>query len=117
MRVAIDGPSLNEFRDVYLQPYESKLIDFLPEKLKPGDYKLRAEGLVGLSFKNESRLIAYTNNGPKIYIQTDKAVYKPQDLVKFRVVILDEHTRPLNINEPVRVEIVVSYRYNNISYS
>ncbi|XP_065356096.1 thioester-containing protein 1 allele S3-like [Calliphora vicina] len=106
LRVAIEGPSFNESKVVNLQPYESKLIQFLPKKLIQGNYKLKVEGLSGLSFKNESRLNVEPNYGPKIYIQTDKAVYKPQDLVKFRVVILDEHTRPLNIVEPVGVDIL-----------
>lgn len=108
LRVAIEGPSFNESKEVNLQPYESKRIEFLPKKLIHGDYKLKVEGLAGLSFKNESRLYVEAKYGPKIYIQTDKAIYKPQDLVKFRVVILDEHTRPLNIDEPVGVDILVS---------
>ncbi|XP_046812425.1 CD109 antigen-like [Lucilia cuprina] len=106
IRVGVEGPSFNEFEDVNLQPYESKLVEFLPKKLLPGNYSLRAEGLTGLSFKNVSQLFANTYDGPKIYIQTDKAIYKPQDIVQFRVVILDEHTRPLNIEDPVHVEIL-----------
>ncbi|XP_037812878.1 CD109 antigen-like, partial [Lucilia sericata] len=105
IRIGIEGPSLNEFKDVNLQPYETKLIEFFPKKLLSGDYKLKAEGLSGLIFKNESTLNAYPEYGPKIYIQTDKAIYKPQDVVNFRVLILDEHTRPLNITDPVSIEI------------
>ncbi|KNC22899.1 hypothetical protein FF38_00367 [Lucilia cuprina] len=105
MRIGLEGPNLNEFKDINLQPYESQLIDFFPKKLMPGDYKLKAEGLSGLIFKNESTLYAYPDYGPKIYIQTDKAIYKPQDIVNFRVLILDEHTRPLNISDPVSIEI------------
>ncbi|XP_065356090.1 thioester-containing protein 1 allele S3-like [Calliphora vicina] len=108
IRVGIQGPNFNEFRDVNLQPFELKQIEFLPKKLIIGDYNLYAEGLAGLSFKNTSRLNIQPVYGPKMYIQTDKAIYKSQDLVKFRIVILDEHTRPLNIEEPVHVDILNS---------
>ncbi|XP_037809423.1 CD109 antigen-like [Lucilia sericata] len=106
IRVGVEGPNFNEFENVNLQPYESKLIEILPKKLIHGNYSLKAEGLSGLSFKNVSQLYANVYYGPKMYIQTDKAVYKPQDMVKFRVVVLDEHTRPLNIEDPVHVEIL-----------
>ncbi|TMW41504.1 hypothetical protein DOY81_013416, partial [Sarcophaga bullata] len=106
IRVSIEGPSFKESKDVNLKPYELKSLDFLPKKLLSGDYTLFAEGLSGFDFKNESRIIDSVNEGPKIYIQTDKAIYKPKDLVQFRFVVLDEHTRPLNIVEPVRVEIL-----------
>lgn len=55
----------------------------------------------------QSPLLVEDDAGPKIYIQTDKAVYKPQDLVQFRILFLDEHTKPLNISEPILVEIMV----------
>ncbi|KAI8124965.1 CD109 antigen [Lucilia cuprina] len=120
IRIAIEGPSLNEFKDVNLKPYETQLIDFFPKKLLHGIYKLKAEGLSGLIFKNESTLNAYPEYGPKIYIQTDKAIYKPQDIVNFRVLILDEHTRPLNISDPVSIEILDAEKnhvklFNNIT--
>ncbi|XP_046805127.1 CD109 antigen-like [Lucilia cuprina] len=106
IRVGLEGPNFNEFKDVSLQPFESKVIDFLPQKLSKAVYKLSTEGLTGLIFKNQSIVHVQSDYGPKIYIQTDKTVYKPQDVVKLRVVILDEHMRPLNITEPVTVEIL-----------
>ena len=97
-------------------PYELKSLDFLPKKLRSGDYKLIAEGLSGLDLKVESKIYSVSNEGPHIYIQMDKAIYKPRDLVQFRVVILDEHTRSLNIKEPVHVDILVSAECLRLSY-
>lgn len=111
IQVSIEGPSLNASRNVYLQPFETKHIDFMPHKLLDGVYILKAEGISGLTFKNETTLSIESWKGPKIYIQTDKAVYKPKDLVQFRVIILDEHTRPIKIKEPIHIEILVS-RFN-----
>uniref|UniRef100_A0A1I8MSQ9 TEP1-F n=1 Tax=Musca domestica TaxID=7370 RepID=A0A1I8MSQ9_MUSDO len=105
IRLCIRGPSYHMQTDTYVQPFESKVVTFLPKKLMSGEHKLIAEGLSGIRFRNESVLVAFPGDGPKIYIQTDKAVFKPGDEVQFRVVILDEHTRPFKISEPIRVEI------------
>ncbi|XP_061388902.1 thioester-containing protein 1 allele S3-like [Musca vetustissima] len=106
INLRMQGPSYHMQGDVYLQSYETKIVTFLPPKLLSGEHKLIAEGLSGIRFRNETRLIADPFAGPKIYIQTDKAVFKPGDVVQFRVLILDENTRPLKINEPIRVEIM-----------
>ena len=108
IRVGLDGPNFHTTQDVELQPLESKLIEFFPKGLLDGTYKLTAEGLSGIIFKNESQLYYSRYYGPKIYIQTDKAIYKPEDLIQFRIAILDEHSRPLNIDDPIRIEILVS---------
>lgn len=110
IRVGLLGPNINSTLDVKIQPFESKLIHFFPKKLLDGTYKLTAEGLSGLIFKNESELYFNRYYGPKIYIQTDKAIYKPEDLLRFRFAILDEHSRPLYIDDPIRAEILVSLK-------
>ena len=108
IRISIEGLSFNASSDVQLHARETKLIDFYPSKLVHGEYKIIAEGIKGLIFRNESRLLIDSEAGPNIYIQTDKAIYKPLDLIQFRIVILDEHTRPLKLSEPIRVYIAVS---------
>ena len=108
MRISLEGPNLNSTQYIELQPFESKFLEFFPEKILNADYKLIAEGLTGIIFKNESRLYSGTYFGPKIYIQTDKAIYKPEDTIRFRFVVLDEHTRPLYLDDPIHVEILVS---------
>ena len=110
IRVGLEGPNFHPTQDVELQPFESKLIEFFPKKLMEGTYKLTAEGLSGIIFKNESEIYYNSFYGPKIYIQTDKAIYKPEDLIRFRFAILDEHSRPLYIDDPIRVEILVSFK-------
>uniref|UniRef100_A0A1I8PV47 TEP1-F n=1 Tax=Stomoxys calcitrans TaxID=35570 RepID=A0A1I8PV47_STOCA len=106
IRVSIEGPRYNESKQVTVAPLETQELHFMPPKLHYEKYNLYAEGLNGLKFRNETSLNVDDSAGPKIYTQTDKARYKPLDLVRFRVVILDEHTRPLNISEPMRVDIL-----------
>ncbi|XP_065356086.1 LOW QUALITY PROTEIN: thioester-containing protein 1 allele R1-like [Calliphora vicina] len=106
LRISISGPQFNATEEISLKPFQSKIVDFYPPKLQHDMYTLTAEGLQGCSFNEEKQLLVETTAGPKIYIQTDKAVYKPEDLVQFRVLFLDEHTKPLNISEPILAEVL-----------
>lgn len=40
-----------------------------------------------------------------MFVQTDKAVYKPGDTVRFRVLVLDPNTKPLPKVDTVKVHI------------
>lgn len=59
-------------------------------------YKFVAEGLSGFVFKNESDLKIESKN-VSIFIQTDKAIYKPGETMKFRVLVLDSELRPVKL--------------------
>lgn len=60
-------------------------------------YKFVAEGLSGLSFKNESSLKVESKN-VSIFIQTDKSIYKPGETIKFRVLVLDYNLKPVALS-------------------
>lgn len=75
-------------------------------KLDQGNYKLIAEGQRGLNFSNEISLNLPTKN-ESVFIQTDKAMYKPGDKVRFRVLVLDSDTNPATVNN-MNVFITVS---------
>lgn len=74
--------------------------------LDQGNYKLIAEGQGGLTFTNEISINLPTKN-QSVFIQTDKAMYKPGDKVKFRVLVLDSDTKPATVNN-MNVFITVS---------
>lgn len=59
-------------------------------------YKFVAESLSGLIFKDESTLEIETKT-VSIFIQTDKAIYKPGDSIKFRILILDQKLKPVSL--------------------
>ncbi|KAM7352165.1 thioester-containing protein 1 allele S1-like [Cochliomyia hominivorax] len=91
---------------ISLQPYETKMLDFYPPKLdKEENYELYAESVSGLNFIRSEKLLVIEESGANIYIETDKGVYKPGDLLRFRVVLLNEHAKPMNIIEPIKVSI------------
>ncbi|XP_068143554.1 CD109 antigen isoform X3 [Drosophila tropicalis] len=104
IKVGITGPSYNETKDLELFPMTTKNVEFDVPKLSSGDYNLTAEGVEGVIFKNTTKL-NFENNKPSVYIQTDKATYKPADLVQFRVLFLDEQTRPAAIDKPIQIVI------------
>ena len=48
----------------------------VPDNLGAGSYKLKVQGTHGLMFTNEADLY-YESKSVSIFIQTDKAIYKP----------------------------------------
>lgn len=62
-----------------------------------GNYKLIAEGVSGLIFKNESSLLV-EKKSVSLFIQTDKAIYKPGETIRFRVIVLDYLLRPAQVD-------------------
>ncbi|XP_064467079.1 CD109 antigen-like isoform X2 [Ornithodoros turicata] len=59
----------------------------------PGKYKLLVTGSGGLSFNNETEL-TYEHKSYSVFVQTDKAVYKPGQKVLFRVIVVDPYLLP-----------------------
>ncbi|XP_071088381.1 CD109 antigen-like isoform X2 [Haliotis cracherodii] len=55
----------------------------VPKDLNSGSYKLKVTGSGGLTFSNEITL-TYNHKSMSIFIQTDKAMYKPGETVHFR---------------------------------
>ncbi|XP_065357540.1 CD109 antigen-like isoform X6 [Calliphora vicina] len=102
IKVGITGPSYNEAKTIDVSPSQTEVVNFEIPKLKSGKYQLESEGIKGLIFKNSTEL-NFKNKEPKTYIQTDKAVYKPGDLVQYRIVVLDENTRPAKLEKPLRL--------------
>lgn len=66
-----------------------------PDSLLPGDYKLKIRGSDGGSFKFENETdLSYDGKSKSIFVQSDKAIYKPGDKVRFRVIIVDPDLKP-----------------------
>uniref|UniRef100_A0A1A9W1S7 TEP1-F n=1 Tax=Glossina brevipalpis TaxID=37001 RepID=A0A1A9W1S7_9MUSC len=102
--VGIIGPSYNESKTVDLSPRENKKIDFDVPELDRGIYRLTSRGVRGLYFENATDLLLEYSR-PNLYIQTDKALYKPGDLVQYRLLILDENLRPIKLERLLKIAI------------
>lgn len=64
-----------------------------------------AQGLSGLIFENITSL-DFNGKSFSVLVQSDKAIYKPSDTIRFRVLILDANTRPYSFQGPLNVYMV-----------
>lgn len=108
MRVAIegDGKKYNNFRDVTIQPFTSQLIRFSTGYMAPAEYKINVEGLSGSDF-HQQKTLEFQSKNMSIFVQSDKAIYKPGDLVRFRVLVLDMNMKPMPSQYPINVYVTV----------
>ena len=61
-------------------------------ELGQGTYSLTARGTSPLTF-DQSQRINYVHKGYSVFIQTDKAVYRPGNTVRFRAVVVTPNLR------------------------
>ncbi|XP_013779799.1 CD109 antigen-like [Limulus polyphemus] len=98
LTVAVAGPADNgNFNNmnsvVTLNSGDTRIVNFQIGEWGPGKYKLTVSGQGGLSFRNETSL-EYEQKSYSVFIQTDKAIYKPNQLVQFRVIVVNPYLIP-----------------------
>ncbi|KAM0733061.1 CD109 antigen [Formica fusca] len=98
------GRIFNISRTVVVEPYSTKILRLDIGETTPGKYKLTARGLSGIDFY-KSIDIEYVHKSYSVFIQTDRAIYKPGHKVMFRCIILDSRLRP-SIVGPTDVYII-----------
>ncbi|KAL5279600.1 CD109.2 family protein [Megaselia abdita] len=103
-KIGLIGPKLTESKTVEVKPFSTEIVKFDLPELTEGDYNVTAEGVTGIEFKNTTKL-NFESKHNSVHIQTDKATYKPGDLVRYRVFFLDEQTRPAKLKNPVDIFI------------
>lgn len=111
IRLGIEGIQnrYTNYREAFLQPYTSQLIRFNTGFMDADQYRLNAEGLSGIDFRNE-RPLSLVSKNVSIFVQTDKAIYQPGDLIHFRILVLDINLKPISSLQPVNIFIAVSGR-------
>lgn len=82
------------------------MIRFQVGDLGPGMYNLTASGSGGLQFYNTTELM-YRQKSYSVFIQTDKAIYKPGHMILFRVIVLNAHLKPA-VTGSMDIHIMVS---------
>ncbi|XP_064609639.1 CD109 antigen-like [Liolophura sinensis] len=65
----------------------------IPQGLSVGHYKVTVQGSGGASF-NSQAAISYKQKSLSVFVQTDKAVYKPSQTVQFRALAVHPDLRP-----------------------
>uniref|UniRef100_A0A1A9W1S3 TEP1-F n=1 Tax=Glossina brevipalpis TaxID=37001 RepID=A0A1A9W1S3_9MUSC len=116
VQVGIVGSAYSELKVIEVRPYSTELVQFEIPALKYDRYKLTAEGLTGINFANETQLY-FDHKQHTVLVQTDKAIYKPSDLVQYRILIMDANLKPARNYPKVRIilrdsgdNIIQSYR-------
>lgn len=94
-------------KEVTVQPWTTELVEFETSSLesKPNSfYRLIADGVDKIEFHNETEL-TLSEKYFSFLIQTDKALYKPGDLVRFRVLVIDKDTKAHDIIGALQVYV------------
>ncbi|KAI8125140.1 CD109 antigen [Lucilia cuprina] len=111
VKVGIIGSAYSDFKTVEVRPYSTEMVHFEIPSLKRDRYNLTAEGLTGIRFTNETQL-NFDAKQFTVMVQSDKAIYKPQDIVHYRVLIMDANLKPaLNYGN---VNIAIKDGGNNV---
>ncbi|XP_055593784.1 thioester-containing protein 1 allele S3-like isoform X1 [Uranotaenia lowii] len=75
--------------------FQIGVLDFgQSSSITSGEYNLKVQFTSGVEASFDVPL-SYVNKNYIVLIQTDKPIYKPGNTVRFRVIVLDESTRPL----------------------
>ncbi|XP_035781248.1 CD109 antigen-like isoform X2 [Anopheles albimanus] len=93
-----------ESKDVSLERNDYQTIVFQLGSLPEDEYELVAEGKSGMVFRKKAAL-EYDDKFCSVLLQTDKAMYKPGDTVRFRVLVLDRNMKPVVAGSSMRLYI------------
>ncbi|XP_035739692.1 CD109 antigen-like isoform X1 [Vespa mandarinia] len=88
-----NGDRFNISQTVTVEPYSTRIVKLEVGDTSPGRYTLFARGLSGIKFANSTD-IQYVHKSYSVFIQTDRAIYKPGNKIMFRCLILDSRLRP-----------------------
>jgi CD109 antigen len=88
--ISRDGVEMSADQQIIKTGEPETLLMRVPPTTVPGEYKLRVEGKYekafgGIAFLNETQL-TFSQRSMTIFVQTNKPVYKQNDLVQFRVI-------------------------------
>ncbi|XP_049951328.1 CD109 antigen-like isoform X5 [Schistocerca serialis cubense] len=78
---------------ITVEPYTTRIVKLEIGDLGSGIYKLIVKGEKGLVFENSTN-VDYIHKSYSVFIQTDKAIYKPGHKVMFRAIVLNSHLKP-----------------------
>lgn len=87
------GESFELQESTRVPPGETQLVRFRIPELGEGKFQFVAKGIKPIEFE-ESTDLEYVHKGYSVLIQTDQAIYRPGNEVKFRVLVLSPQLKP-----------------------
>ncbi|KAK3922691.1 CD109 antigen [Frankliniella fusca] len=97
------GGNQRVVQTILVEPFATRTARLDVPDLGPGAYRLTARGQGGVDFENSTAL-DYVHKSYSVWVQTDRAVYKPGHLVQFRVLALNPLLKP-SITHPLDIFI------------
>ncbi|KAL5290639.1 CD109.2 family protein [Megaselia abdita] len=105
-KIKLTGPEFEQEKDVQVQPSTTEIVNLKIPEILEGEYKITVQGVEGVNFKKTKGISYKKINTLYVFLQTDKATYKPGDLVRFRALFLDNNTRPAKLDHPIDLQIM-----------
>lgn len=104
--VSSSGKPYSTQDTITVQPYTTRIARLEIGDIDPGDYRLSVRGYGGVQFQKSTPL-QYLKKSYSVFIQTDKAVYKPGHKILFRAIALNSQLKPAAEvrNEPLNIHI------------
>ncbi|XP_053692175.1 thioester-containing protein 1 allele R1-like [Sabethes cyaneus] len=96
---------LNETNDIKLSSKTGKCVSFQVGAIPEAEYSLSVRSLEDSFVFNEIIELLYDKKSSSIFIQTDKPVYTPGDVLRFRVIAIDADTRPVTSYNTVAINL------------
>lgn len=94
-----DEAGQNFHRDVTMKPNVTEIVSVpVGDVSLDCNFKLVVKGISGITLEREASLDLQQQTH-SILIQTDKAIYKPMDCIKFRVLVLDSELKAAAIEK------------------
>ncbi|XP_040577960.1 LOW QUALITY PROTEIN: thioester-containing protein 1 allele R1-like [Lepeophtheirus salmonis] len=87
------GDNIELTKETTVRPDETQIVRIGVGNLEEGKYMLHARGNSPLAFDHTQKLINI-NQGYSVFVQTDKAIYRPGNVVKFRVIVVTPKLKP-----------------------
>ncbi|XP_071036540.1 thioester-containing protein 1 allele R1 [Parasteatoda tepidariorum] len=97
-----DGIPISIMKNRHIEPRQSEIMDFELFDFKPGDYSLEVVGEGGINIRNVTKL-QFEYKSYSVFIQTDRPVYKPGQLVQFRAIIVTPYLLPKTNQIPIHL--------------
>lgn len=100
-------------KTVIVNSDETRILNFEIGEWGPGIYRLNVVGKGALSFRNETT-ISFEAKSYSVFIQTDKAIYKPGQLVQFRAIVVNPSLLP-SVTGAINIYVNVSNQYSYLT--
>eukprot|EP00094_Tigriopus_californicus_P007480 TCALIF_07202-PA protein Name:"Similar to CUBN Cubilin (Canis familiaris)" AED:0.20 eAED:0.21 QI:0/0.76/0.57/0.97/0.85/0.88/35/0/3998 len=87
------GQTIEIRQEARVQPDQTQIVRLRIGDLGSGTYTLSAKGNNPIVF-DQTQDLTYVHKGYSVFIQTDKAIYRPGNVVKFRAIVVTPELKP-----------------------